>query len=73
MLPAVSMRIQMCTGLRRSLAETWPEARQAMVREKLDLLPLSLRALHNVELATLPIQRSDEGTEGYVWTDDLEG
>ncbi len=48
------------------VVESWPEARQAMVREKLDLLPLSIRSFHDLDLSTLPILCSDEGTDGYV-------
>ncbi|KAM0809093.1 putative Mss4-like protein [Seiridium cardinale] len=48
------------------LVATWPEARQAMVARKLDIKPLNVRALEGVEWDQLQVQRSDEGTEGYV-------
>ena len=37
-----------------------------MVKEKLDLLPLNLRTFHGIDLGSLPVNRSDEGTDGYV-------
>ena len=53
-------------GPPKHIVDTWPEARQAMVKEKLDLLPLNLRTFHGIDLGSLPVNRSDEGTEGYV-------
>ena len=35
-------------------------------RRNMALQPLNVRALEGVELETLQIERSDEGTEGYV-------
>ncbi|KAK6084989.1 glutathione-dependent formaldehyde-activating enzyme [Seiridium cupressi] len=48
------------------LVATWPEARQAMVARKLNIKPLNVRALEGVDWDQLQVQRSDEGTEGYV-------
>ncbi|KAH8201940.1 hypothetical protein TruAng_003932 [Truncatella angustata] len=45
---------------------TWPEARQQMVKRKLNIKPLNVRVLEGVEWDQIEIQRSDEGTEGYV-------
>ncbi|KAH8899058.1 glutathione-dependent formaldehyde-activating enzyme [Thozetella sp. PMI_491] len=53
-------------GPPKAVVERLPAERQAMIREKLDLLPLCLRAFHDIDLAALPVQREDEGTEGYV-------
>jgi hypothetical protein len=53
-------------GPSKELMETWPEARQEMVREMWDVLPLNLRALDGGDVDLFQIERSDEGTEGYV-------
>lgn len=57
-------------GPPRHLVESWPEARQAIVREKLDIRPLNLRALDGVEWDRLTVNRTDEGTEGYILEED---
>lgn len=49
-----------------AVVATWPEARQAMVARKLNIKPLNVRALEGVEWDHIKIERSDEGTEGYV-------
>jgi hypothetical protein len=36
-----------------------------MVAKMLDIQPVNVRVLEGVELATLVVVRSDEGTEGY--------
>lgn len=48
------------------LVATWSEARQAMVARKLNINPLNVRALEGVEWDTIKVNRTDEGTEGYV-------
>ncbi|KAI0134084.1 glutathione-dependent formaldehyde-activating enzyme [Xylariales sp. AK1849] len=53
-------------GPPREVVATWPEARQKMVERKLQLQPLNVRALEEVEWDRINIERSDEGTEGYV-------
>jgi hypothetical protein len=53
-------------GPPKELVATWPEARQQMVQRKLQVHPLNVRMLDGVEWDKINIQRSDEGTEGYV-------
>ncbi|KAH8896706.1 hypothetical protein GQ53DRAFT_713508 [Thozetella sp. PMI_491] len=52
-------------GPSKELMETWPEARQEMVRVMWDVLPLNLRAL-NEDSDLFQVEQSDEGTDGYV-------
>lgn len=52
-------------GPPKELVETWPEARQQIVKKKLAIQPVNIRALHGVEWESLKITRVDEGTEGY--------
>ena len=53
-------------GPSKELMETWTKAKQDMVREQWDLLPLNLRAFDDVDLDLFPVERCDEGTDGYV-------
>jgi hypothetical protein len=53
-------------GPSQQVMDTWPEARQAKVREMWDVLPLNFRALDDVDVNLFSIERSDEGTKGYV-------
>lgn len=53
-------------GPPNEIMETWPESRQAEIREQWDVLPLNLRALEDIDLNLFSVERSDEGTDGYV-------
>lgn len=52
-------------GPPKQLVATWPETRQKMVKEKLEIIPIRVAVLDNVDWDELTIERSDEGTEGY--------
>jgi hypothetical protein len=47
------------------------EARQQMVIQKLQIQPINSRVLHGVPWDDIKVERSDEGTEGYVLEDVL--
>jgi hypothetical protein len=53
-------------GPPKALVETWSEARQEMVKRKLEIFPLRVALLDNAELDRLKVERKHEGTEGYV-------
>lgn len=42
----------------------------AVYAKNLELKPLNVRAVEGVKLESLAIQRSDEGTDGYVLEDE---
>jgi hypothetical protein len=49
-----------------------PERKEKVLeiyRKNLQLQPLNVRAMEGVDLTELKINRSDEGTEGYVLND----
>lgn len=52
-------------GPPKEVVRSWPQARRDMVAKMLDIQPVNVRVLEGVELATLVVVRSDEGTEGY--------
>ncbi|PYI11770.1 hypothetical protein BO78DRAFT_425659 [Aspergillus sclerotiicarbonarius CBS 121057] len=61
--------VQVCMKLHgppQSVVERLPVAKQEMIRQNLAILPLRVGILDGVEWSDLKIQRSDEGTEGYV-------
>jgi hypothetical protein len=53
-------------GPPKALVDSWSEARQEMVRQKVEILPIRISVLNDVEWDQLKIERTDEGTEGYV-------
>ncbi|KUJ18306.1 uncharacterized protein LY89DRAFT_717883 [Mollisia scopiformis] len=53
-------------GPPKELVDTWSEDKQNMVKEKLEIIPIRLAVLDDVNWDELKIERSDEGTEGYV-------
>jgi hypothetical protein len=46
--------------------EEWNEEMRKMVREKCEIVPVRVAVLEGVEWDELKVDRSDEGTEGYV-------
>jgi hypothetical protein len=46
--------------------ESWSEEMRKMVREKCEIVPVRVAVLEGVEWSELKVERSDEGTEGYV-------
>ncbi|RAL03946.1 GFA family protein [Aspergillus ibericus CBS 121593] len=53
-------------GPPQSVVERLPAAKQEMIRQTLAITPLRVGILNGVEWSDLKIQRSDEGTKGYV-------
>lgn len=53
-------------GPPKELVDTWSEATQRMVAEKLDIVPIRVAVLDDVNWDNLEIERNDEGAEGYV-------
>lgn len=46
--------------------ESWGEEMRKMVKEKCEIFPVRLAVLEGVEWGKMKVERSDEGTEGYV-------
>jgi hypothetical protein len=46
--------------------EEWSEETRKMVRGKCEIVPVRVAALEGVKWDELKVERSDEGTEGYV-------
>ncbi|OOG00624.1 hypothetical protein ASPCADRAFT_39357 [Aspergillus carbonarius ITEM 5010] len=57
-------------GPPQSVVDRLPAAKQELVRQNLAIMPLRVAILDGVEWSDLTIQRSDEGTEGYVIDED---
>ncbi|PWY94650.1 hypothetical protein BO94DRAFT_582038 [Aspergillus sclerotioniger CBS 115572] len=53
-------------GPPQSVVDRLPAAKQEMVRQNLAIMPLRVGILDGVEWSDLKVERSDEGTEGYV-------
>lgn len=45
--------------------DAMPEGLKAVISEKLNLKPLNVRVFDDINMETLNIKRSNEGTEGY--------
>lgn len=52
-------------GPPKELVDTWSETRQKMVKEKLEIVPIRVAVLDDLDWDELTIERSDVGTEGY--------
>ncbi|KOS19993.1 hypothetical protein ESCO_005593 [Escovopsis weberi] len=52
-------------GPPQHLVDGFPEEKKAQVRAMLDLKPVNVRHLENVDLGALAIERNVEGTDGY--------
>jgi hypothetical protein len=52
-------------GPPKEVIDSLPEEKKAFVRKKLAIRPLNIRVLDGLDLATVHINRSNEGTEGY--------
>lgn len=57
-------------GPPQELVDSWPEARQKMVEKIRRIQTVNIRTLHGVEWDQIKVERSDEGTEGYVVAED---
>jgi len=53
-------------GPPKEVFDSFSEARKEFVRPKLELRPIRISVLDDVEWDDLKIERSDEGTEGYT-------
>jgi hypothetical protein len=42
-----------------------PRDRQELIRKKLDLAPINVRVLDNIDWVGLKVERTSEGTNGY--------
>lgn len=52
-------------GPPQQVVDRLPEDKKEFVRKNLDLQPVNVRVLNGVDLGTLDIKRSDNGTDGY--------
>lgn len=57
-------------GPPQEVVDRLPEEKKAFVERIRRIQPLSVRALHGVEWDEIKIEKSDEGTEGYVVPDE---
>lgn len=48
------------------MVDRLPPEKQEIVKEKLAIVPIRVAVLDGVEWADLKVERTDEGTEGYV-------
>lgn len=55
-------------GPPKAVFDRLPEARRNALRGNFEILPVRVRLLDRVEWEELKVERSDEGTEGYVVT-----
>ncbi|RDH38410.1 Mss4-like protein [Aspergillus welwitschiae] len=53
-------------GPPQSVVDSLPPEKQEIVKEKLAIVPIRVAVLDGVEWADLKVERTDEGTEGYV-------
>lgn len=53
-------------GPPQSVVDNLPLEKQEIVKQKLAIVPIRVAVLDGVEWADLKIERTDEGTEGYV-------
>lgn len=53
-------------GPPKEIVDTWPEARKELIKKNVNLFPVNLRVMNDVEWDELKIERSKEGAVGYV-------
>jgi hypothetical protein len=53
-------------GPPKALVDRLPVEKQEIVRKNLSIFPVRIAILDSVDFSRIKIQRSDEGTEGYV-------
>lgn len=52
-------------GPPKEVLDGWPEARKVAVGKYLEICPVRVRVLDGVDVDSLTVERSYEGTEGY--------
>lgn len=53
-------------GPPKAVFDSWSDARREAVRGNLEILPIRVRVLNDVEWDRLKVERTDEGTHGYI-------
>ncbi len=56
-------------GPPQAIIDRLPAERRAMIKKNLDLQPVNVRLLGGLDLRTVEVKRTDEGTEGYKLDD----
>lgn len=52
-------------GPPQDIIDRLPSEKRDLIQKKLDLAPVNVRVLDNIDLRVLKIERKSEGTDGY--------